>query len=126
MYLHFIAGNGVVYQVVTPGLCRLGADQRASALAPVQIEMKETNDVAGFKSIVATSVELIQTDFKEINIPLTFDTTSSTGVKPHSCCSQYWHETDHNDRYTYFNRMHYCKASFASAIAGGIPLQQNQ
>lgn len=118
-YVHFIAGDGVVFQVGEPGYVAWGAGQTANALAPVQIEMEETNDHAKFLRIVQTTAELVKDMAKKYNVPLTLDSSSSTGVKTHKWCANRWHETDHTDPYTYFNRMGYGKNAFAKALTDG-------
>jgi len=118
-YVHFIAGDGVVYEVGAPGYVAWGAGGTANALAPVQIEIEETSDKTKFKRIMATTTEFIRDMAKKYNVPLTLDTSGNTGVKTHSWAAKKWHETNHTDPYTYFNRMGYSKAQFAAAIKKG-------
>lgn len=117
-YVHFIAGDGIVYQVGTPGYVAWGVGPSGNALAPVQIEMEETADKAKFLRIVATTVALIKDMAKKYNVPLTLDSSSLSGVKTHKWCTNRWGESDHTDPYLYFARMGYSTASFAKALTG--------
>lgn len=117
-YVHFIAGDGVVYSVGTTGYQAWGAGGTANALAPVQIEMEETNDHAKFMRIVATTAELVRDMAKKYNVPLTLNADGTTGVKTHRWCARRWGETSHTDPETYFSRMGYSDTQFAKVIAG--------
>lgn len=59
-YVHFIAGDGVVYSVGGVGYVAWGAGQTANAIAPVQIEMEESSDAAKQLRIYNTTIELIR------------------------------------------------------------------
>lgn len=117
-YVHFIAGDGVVYAVGATGYQAWGAGGTANALAPVQIEMEETNDHAKFLRIVQTTAELIRDMAKKYHVPLVLNGSGSKGIKTHRWCAQHWGETDHTDPETYFSRMGYSDAKFAKVIAG--------
>ncbi|WP_461244443.1 DUF5776 domain-containing protein [Secundilactobacillus muriivasis] len=117
-YVHFIAGDGVVYSVGATGYQAWGAGGTANALAPVQIEMEETNDHAKFMRIVQTTAELVRDMAKKYNVPLTLNADSTTGIKTHRWCARRWGETSHTDPETYFSRMGYSDAQFAKAITG--------
>lgn len=118
-YVHFIAGDGVVYQVGQPGYEAWGVGPTGNAMAPVQIEMEETNDSAKFKRIYATTIELLRDMSKKYGFPLTLDTAGSTGIKSHKWAANKWHETDHTDPYGYLSKHGISKARFAKDIAGG-------
>lgn len=117
-YVHFIAGDGVVYSVGATGYQAWGAGATANGLAPVQIEMEETNSPAKFLRIVETTAELVRDMAKKYNVPLTFNSSSTSGVKSHRWCAQRWGETSHTDPETYFGRMGYSDAKFAKLLTG--------
>ncbi|MCW3778523.1 N-acetylmuramoyl-L-alanine amidase [Levilactobacillus namurensis] len=119
-YVHFIAGDGVVYKVGETGYVAWGAGPTANGLAPVQIEMEETNDAKKFKRIYATTIELLRKMAKKYNIPLTLDTAGNTGVKSHRWVSNRWHESDHTDPYGYLSKHGISKAQFAKDIKNGV------
>lgn len=119
-YVHFIAGDGVVYQVGEPGYVAWGVGPSGNSMAPVQIEMEETNDVAKFKRIYATTIELLRNMAKKYSIPLTLDTSGNTGIKSHRWASNRWHESDHTDPYGYLSKHGISKSQFAKDLKNDV------
>ncbi|AYM03552.1 N-acetylmuramoyl-L-alanine amidase [Levilactobacillus brevis] len=119
-YVHFIAGDGVVYQVGEPGYVAWGVGPTGNGMAPVQIEMEETNDSAKFKRIYATTIELLRNMAKKYSIPLTLDTAEGTGIKSHRWASNKWHQSDHTDPYGYLSKHGISKAQFAKDLKNGV------
>jgi len=117
-YVHFIAGDGVVYQVGTPGYVAWGAGPRVNGLSPVQIEMEESADVAKQRRIYNTYIELARNMAKKYGIPLTLD-TAGNGVKTHNWVSHNLGGTDHSDPYGALKRIGVDKTQLAKDIANG-------
>ncbi|BAP85541.1 N-acetylmuramoyl-L-alanine amidase [Paucilactobacillus hokkaidonensis JCM 18461] len=117
-YVHFIAGDGIVYQVGTPGYVAWGAGPKVNGLSPVQIEMEESADVAKQRRIYNTYIELARDYAKKYGIPLTLDTTGN-GVKTHNWVSQNLGGTDHSDPYGALKRIGIDKTQLAKDIANG-------
>jgi len=117
-YVHFIAGDGIVYQVGTPGYVAWGAGPRVNGLSPVQIEMEESADVAKQRRIYNTYIELARDMAKKYGIPLTLD-TAGNGVKTHNWVSHNLGGTDHSDPYGALKRIGVDKAQLANDIANG-------
>ncbi|WP_137597482.1 N-acetylmuramoyl-L-alanine amidase [Paucilactobacillus kaifaensis] len=117
-YVHFIAGDGIVYEVGTPGYVAWGAGPKVNGLSPVQIEMEESADVDKQRRIYNTYIELARDMAKKYGIPLTLD-TGGNGVKTHNWVSQNLGGTDHSDPYGALKRIGVDKAQLANDIANG-------
>lgn len=118
-YVHYIVGDGIVYEVGTPGYRAWGAGQTANALAPVQVEMEESSDVAKQKRIYATYIALVRDMASKYGVPLTLDAAGNTGIKTHDWCSKTYHETDHTDPWAALARIGVDRAQLASDLAHG-------
>ncbi len=118
-YVHFIAGDGVVYQVGEPGYVAWGAGPTANAIAPVQIEMEESSDPAKQLRIYNTTIELIRDMAAKFGVALTFEANSYTGVQTHRHIAQMNGETDHTDPWAPLARIGKTQAQVAADIAHG-------
>lgn len=118
-YVHFIAGDGIVYSVGGVGYVAWGAGQTANAIAPVQIEMEESSDRAKQLRIYNTTIELIRDMCKKLGIAYTFEANSYTGVQTHRHIAQMNGETDHSDPWAPLTRIGKSKAQVAADIAHG-------
>lgn len=119
-YVHFIVGDGVVFQVGTPGYVAWGAGQTANGLAPVQVEMEEASDPAKQKRIYATYIALVRDMAAKYGVPLTLDASGPTGIKTHDWCSRTYHETTHTDPWAALARIGVDRAQLASDLAHGV------
>lgn len=118
-YVHFIAGDGIVYSVGGVGYVAWGAGQTANAIAPVQIEMEESSDKAKQLRIYNTTIELIRDMCKKLGIAYTFEANSYTGVQTHRHIAQMNGETDHSDPWSPLARIGKSKDQVAADIAHG-------
>lgn len=118
-YVHYIVGDGIVYEVGTPGYRAWGAGQTVNALAPVQVEMEESSDTAKQKRIYATYIALVRDMASKYGVPLTLDASDNTGIKTHDWCSKAYHETDHTDPWAALARVGIDRAQLASDLAHG-------
>ena len=118
-YVHFIAGDGIVYSVGSVGYAAWGAGQTANAIAPVQIEMEESSDKAKQLRIYNTTIELIRDMCKKFGIAYTFEANSYTGVQTHRHIAQMNGETNHTDPWEPLARIGKSKAQVAADIAHG-------
>lgn len=119
-YVHFIAGDGIVYSVGGVGYVAWGAGQTANAIAPVQIEMEESSDKAKQLRIYNTTIELIRDMCKKLGIAYTFEANSYTGVQTHRHIAQMNGETDHTDPWAPLARIGKSKAQVAADIKNGV------
>lgn len=118
-YVHFIAGDGVVYQVGEPGYVAWGAGQTANAIAPVQIEMEESADNAKQLRIYNTVIALIRDMAAKYGVALTFEANSYTGVQTHRHIAKMNGETDHSDPWAPLARIGKSQAQVAADIKNG-------
>lgn len=119
-YVHFIAGDGVVYQVGEPGYVAWGAGPTANGIAPVQIEMEESSDNAKQLRIYNTVIELVHDMCKKYGIAYTFEANSYTGVQSHRHIAQMNGETDHTDPWAPLARIGKSQAQVAADIKSGV------
>lgn len=118
-YVHFIAGDGIVYSVGGVGYVAWGAGPTANAIAPVQIEMEESSDKAKQLRIYNTTIELIRDMCKKLGIAYTFEANSYTGVQTHRHIAQMNGETDHTDPWSPLARIGKTEDQVAADIAHG-------
>ena len=118
-YVHFIAGDGIVYSVGSVGYVAWGAGQTANAIAPVQIEMEESSDRDKQLRIYNTTIELIRDMCKKLGIAYTFEASSYTGVQTHRHIAQMNGETSHTDPWAPLARIGKSKAQVAADIKNG-------
>jgi len=119
-YVHFIVGDGKVYQMGETGYVAYGAGN-ANGYSPVQIELQHTLDPALFAKNYAIYIELARDMAKKYGIPLTLDAggAGTAGIKSHNWISQnVW--GDHTDPYGYLAQMGVSKAKLASDLASGV------
>lgn len=118
-YVHFIAGDGIVYSVGSVGYVAWGAGPTANAIAPVQIEMEESSDKDKQLRIYNTTIELIRDMCKKLGIAYTFEENSYTGVQTHRHIAQMNGETNHTDPWTPLARIGKTADQVAADIAHG-------
>lgn len=119
-YVHFIVGDGKVYQMGETGYVAYGAGN-ANGYSPVQIELQHTLDPALFTKNYAIYIELARDMAKKYGIPLTLDAggAGTAGIKSHNWISQnVW--GDHTDPYGYLASMGVSKAQLASDLSKAI------
>lgn len=120
-YTQYIVGDGIVYQVGTPGYVAWGAGSYANANSPVQIELQHSTDPALFAKNYRVYVELIRNSADQFGIPKTLDVggIGTRGVKSHLWVTQnVW--GDHTDPYGYLAKMGVTKTQLANDIANGF------
>ncbi len=118
-YVHFIVGDGKVYQMGETGYVAYGAGN-ANGYSPVQIELQHTLDPALFAKNYAIYIELARDMAKKYGIPLTLDAggAGTAGIKSHNWISQnVW--GNHTDPYGYLAQMGVSKDKLASDLASG-------
>jgi len=121
-YVHFIAGDGIVYQVGAPGYDAWGAGSQANDVAPVQIEMENTTDKVKGLRIYKTYIELARDMAKKYDTGFSLDagtSVSTPGFKSHKWVSDHlW--GDHQDPYAYLATLGISKAQLAKDLKNGI------
>lgn len=129
-YVQYIVGadnqghHGRIFAVGAEGYQAWGAGSWANANAPVQIELAETYDKAGFKQDYATYVNLLRSSAKKYGIPTTFDSSAWTGIKSHNWISNnVW--GDHTDPFGYLAKMGISRAQFKYDVEHGISNSNN-
>ena len=125
-YVHFIAGDGIVYQVGTPGYDAWGAGSQANDVSPVQIEMENTTDKAKGLRIYRTYIELARDMAKKYGTGYSLDAGTSLatpGFKSHQWVTDYlW--GDHTDPFDYLKTLGITKAQFAKDLKNGIEVEK--
>lgn len=119
-YVTAIAGDGIIYNVGAPGYMSWGAGPTANALAPVQVEMEESSNVAKQRRIYNTYVAYIRDMADKYGIPKTLDDGSLAGIKTHAWASNYFGETDHTDPYGALTRIGINQTQFRSDLMYGV------
>lgn len=119
-YVTAIAGDGIVYNVGAPGYMSWGAGPTANALAPVQVEMEESSNIAKQRRIYNTYVTYIRDMADKYGIPKTLDDSSLAGIKTHAWASNYFGETDHTDPYGALTRIGVNQTQFRTDLMYGV------
>jgi N-acetylmuramoyl-L-alanine amidase CwlA len=118
---HMIVGYDRVYVMVEPGYTCGGAGPTANALSPLQVELCHYNSKSLGLKAYKLWIQVLVTYGKKFGIPKTVDSSKTTGFKAHKWVSAKWHETTHDDPWSYLSYLGITKTRLAKDLGATAP-----